>query len=422
MMNGRNWSYLILIAIIITLTVLVIYFASRNKSKSCHSKDGYSTSGDSTSGDDTYNKLNRFLSSIYSDPAAEEILGSYFFALKAQKAAHVNEANFHDNSENSVTEPSKFYVYMSAPLFDKPQCDMNNRNAAAIESHKDYKCVVPARNLFEGLQLPFITCPIPGHVNGWAWNTGSDWTDLENRLKTVLSPENHGYIKIMQENWSDIWAQLMQCIEYYVMTYFCNAASSNYTFTDTGSVIESAYMAGINMPLVLYLQNPPDTWSDLPATNCKVITDYTLDQGSKILTGCAGQYCPACAGASTMANALTGSLSPCVEFATSPDELSSMLVKLMATSLAKKQLLQHAKTALYNPPLNTLPSIYVGAKVWYTYIKDLGAKGSGELSNIDQNPSREVCMHRCVTILKIAVDLAVEGDFQFECKSSTKES
>ena len=78
MMNGRNWSYLILIAIIITLTVLVIYFASRNKSKSCHSKDGYSTSGDSTSGDDTYNKL-----------VPRLILQPYYFYL------HTGDSDFH---------------------------------------------------------------------------------------------------------------------------------------------------------------------------------------------------------------------------------------------------------------------------------------------------------------------------------------
>ena len=350
-------------------------------------------------------KLNNFLELLYRAGASERYLGAYKYALDEKYLGAIGK----------VVNPPIYYVYMSAPLFDMQQDEMNRLNTAAIESNKRYTCVVPGRNLFEGPQIGFMTSDSANAIgfNGKLLSlVDQHWDEAFPGMQRGSAKGSY-YLSNLKNNWLGIWATVMACIDHYIMTIFCNAATSNYTFTDTGSVVESAYMGAVNMPLKLYSQ-PEQSLDSQTWKKCKAVPYSFSDKGST-LSGCPAEYCPPCAGMSSMAYGLVGGTpQPCEPFSTSPEDLAKDIFDHMKTELAGDQLIRHAESA-DRPPLNLLPTIYVGARIFHIYVQ-LGATGSGPLSTFNQNLTENIILHRALSVISLLIELTERGDFKFSCQ------
>ena len=134
-----------------------------------------------------------------------------------------------------------------------------------------------------------------------------------------------------------------------------------------------------------------------------------------MVSGCPGQYYPTVIQVVFhMAYGLVGGVSkPCQGFATSPEQLAKDLFNHMKTQLAAHQLIRHAQSA-DRPPLNLLPTIYVGARLWHVYIKS-GANGFGPLSKFNKNPTNDLILSRVLSLISVMIELSEAGDFKFKC-------
>ena len=256
-----------------------------------------------------------------------------------------------------TTCPSCTLIYMSAPLFDSQQDALNDEFAEYLEADPRLQCVLPKRNLGEGAQYG---------AQASLTEPETFFEEFARRWSCCAYPEEW-LLKVTKKDSSGVWtamplwlpllAAVAARIDYYAMTVLCNAAICNYTFLGVGTITESAYMAGVSMPLVLFAM-PQFPLVTLPGPACPPKAYSFRDP--VLLEGCPAQLCAVCASYTSMPNALTGSEEVSLGMARTFEDAKDALQKQLASETGKQQLLAHHDSA-FRVPVNMVRSVLSGA-------------------------------------------------------------